>query len=255
MLNDELLYKSLHHAERLRLQYPTKAKEILKELRELNNEDYISEKICCIENIQPIMEIDSLISNNFRLGKISEEILNSLSYSFIDRKESEYNADIKQLIVALVIKSEDRFFLLSNNDGDMHTYMTLIQGHVSDDNIEDIENKSLSEICKENLIREFFEEINPLDKKEDFSKYFENIEPSLFITIDRTNYSLISNYHIGIIYTMEVPMETIYTLRSNESKNTHFVYDMKKFPIDSVEVHLDDWVYLIINQLKSQLSL
>lgn len=255
MLNDELLYKSLHHAERLRLQYPTKAKEILKELRELNNEDYISEKICCIENIQPIMEIDSLISNNFRLGKISEEILNSLSYSFIDRKESEYNADIKQLIVALVIKSEDRFFLLSNNDGDMHTYMTLIQGHVSDDNIEDIENKSLSEICKENLIREFFEEINPLDKKEDFSKYFENIEPSLFITIDRTNYSLISNYHIGIIYTMEVPMETIYTLRSNESKNTHFVYDMKKFPIDSVEVHLDDWVYLIVNQLKSQLSL
>lgn len=255
MLNDELLYKSLHHAERLRLQYPTKAKEILKELRELNNEDYISEKICCIENIQPIMEIESLISNNFRLGKISEEILNSLSYSFIDRKESEYNADIKQLIVALVIKSEDRFFLLSNNDGDMHTYMTLIQGHVSDDNIEDIENKSLSEICKENLIREFFEEINPLDKKEDFSKYFENIEPSLFITIDRTNYSLISNYHIGIIYTMEVPMETIYTLRSNESKNTHFVYDMKKFPIDSVEVHLDDWVYLIVNQLKPQLSL
>lgn len=255
MLNDELLYKSLHHAERLRLQYPTKAKEILKELRELNNEDYISEKICCIENIQPIMEIDSLISNNFRLGKISEEILNSLSYSFIDRKESEYNADIKQLIVALVIKSEDRIFLLSNNDGDMHTYMTLIQGHVSDDNIEDIENKSLSEICKENLIREFFEEINPLDKKEDFSKYFENIEPSLFITIDRTNYSLISNYHIGIIYTMEVPMETIYTLRSNESKNTHFVYDMKNFPIDSVEVHLDDWVYLIVNQLKSQLSL
>ena len=255
MLNDELLYKSLHHAERLRLQYPTKAKEILKELRELNNEDYVSEKICCIENIQPIMEIDSLISNNFRLGKISEEILNSLSYSFIDRKESEYNADIKQLIVALVIKSEDRFFLLSNNDGDMHTYMTLIQGHVSDTNIKDIENKSLSEICKENLIREFFEEINPLDKKEEFSKYFENIEPSLFITIDRTNYSLISNYHIGIIYTMEVPMETIYTLRSNESKNTHFVYDMKKFPIDSVEVHLDDWVYLIVNQLKSQLSL
>lgn len=255
MLNDELLYKSLHHAERLRLQYPTKAKEILKELRELNNEDYVSEKICCIENIQPIMEIDSLISNNFRLGKISEEILNSLSYSFIDRKESEYNADIKQLIVALVIKSEDRFFLLSNNDGDMHTYMTLIQGHVSDNNIENIENRSLSEICKENLIREFFEEINPLDKKEEFSKYFENIEPSLFITIDRTNYSLISNYHIGIIYTMEVPMETIYTLRSNESKNTHFVYDMKKFPIDSVEVHLDDWVYLIVNQLKSQLSL
>lgn len=255
MLNDELLYKSLHHAERLRLQYPTKAKEILKELRELNNEDYVSEKICCIENIQPIMEIDSLISNNFRLGKISEEILNSLSYSFIDRKESEYNADIKQLIVALVIKSEDRFFLLSNNDGDMHTYMTLIQGHVSDNNIENIENRSLSEICKENLIREFFEEINPLDKKEEFSKYFEKIEPSIFLTIDRTNYSLISNYHIGIIYTMEVPMETIYTLRSNESKNTRFVYDMKKFPIDSVEVHLDDWVYLIINQLKSQLSL
>ena len=255
MLNDELLYKSLHHAERLRLQYPTKAKEILKELRELNNEDYVSEKNCCIENIQPIMEIDSLISNNFRLGKISEEILNSLSYSFIDRKESEYNADIKQLIVALIIKSEDRFFLLSNNSGDMHTYMTLIQGHVSDTNIEDIENKSLSEICKENLVREFFEEVNPLDKKEEFSKYFEKIEPSIFLSIDRTNYSLISNYHIGIVYTMEVPMETIYTLRSNESKNTHFVYDMKKFPIDSVEVHLDDWVYLIVNQLKSQLSL
>lgn len=228
---------------------------ILSELREYNKNIgmYADKEDCTVIATNEVLSKlklfeKNIISSNdiFNIYKIDGIDINKFDYLDIPRCDAECNPDYLQIVVGLIIKCNDNILLLSNIEGDMSGNMTLVQGHVDKSNT----NEALSLKLKNNLIREFFEEINPQDCAKTFMDILNSTKPMLMIVPNKDNYSSISRFHIGIIYGIDVDEQSFYTLRSNEIKNELVYYNLKSFPCNSIEIFLDTWVLSLLNIIK-----
>jgi hypothetical protein len=143
-------------------------------------------------------------------------------------------------------------FLLKCKAGDMKDHLTMVQGHVNA-NTHMLENSSLGDILRDNIIREAIEEVrfpnNPMMK--DFigkCVFDKKLTPRLkFMTYDVLGEEItISKYHIGYIFDIDIPerySHLIQMLTSNEPRiNSSIIYDIR----DGIPELADSWLVEII---------
>lgn len=232
-----------------------KIKSILSELRSYNKSMglYADKEDCSVVKLNDVTallsnhESDIIAKNDkFNIYKIDNIPIDSLINTDIPRVDAEYNPEYLQLVVGLILKCGDKLLLLNNTKGDMSNSITIIQGHVDKSDT----NERLTDKLKNNLIREFFEEINTQDCSSKYLSFLNTCKPQLLIVPNEHNYSTISRFHMGIIYAMDVDEQSFYTIRSNEENNEITYYDINSFPMNSIEVFLDSWALNLINIIK-----
>ena len=167
-------------------------------------------------------------------NKMQCDILN------FNRSEIENNNEYQQLIVGLVIKSNDDLLVLECIDGDMVGYNTMIEGHVIYDEKE--KNTLLNTILYENILREFNEEIvvnfSKIDEKDIGAFYNLHLK---YIAWNNTNKNNISYRHIGFIYELDIsdtkyPLSKTIFREGEPSKNKIKFINLNKINKDNFDM-------------------
>ena len=166
--------------------------------------------------------------------------------TIVNRNEAENNDSYIQMVVAAIIKCNDKIILLEKQNGDLNHRTTLPQGHVSIDTGK-LKSRwkhiSLKDMLESELNREINEELNL-----SFPKKLILWKPRLkYNTMNFDSPEDISYYHYGFIFEYKVPLEyekwfnTDYITSGEPDKNRvrilnlhdRITEDNSKYPPDS----------------------
>lgn len=167
------------------------------------------------------------------------------------RSKAEFNTSYIQIVVAAIIRCNDKIILLEKQNGDLNHRTTLPQGHVSIDSEELNECWNfmrLKDVLEFELKREINEEI--IFK---FPKELELNNPILrFNTMNFDNPKDISYYHYGYIFEYILPIEyekwfcNDYILSGEPNKNKIKIFNLHNRLDDNNDYPPDSWLKEIL---------
>ena len=185
------------------------------------------------------------------------ELFISESKGFLDdswfvvkpRYELEYNPLFKQLVVVVVIDSDDkRILMLENNktkNNRLPGKLTFIQGHVTFD--KGVYKESKMETLTRNAIREIEEEIDTKFLNVCEEKWRDKLR-FVGIVNDKNNFSGVE--HIGVVFKLSlgnVSDENLLLLKSNEPHKHNTIFEIVENKMDL----MDSWSNLILKKYYS----
>lgn len=182
------------------------------------------------EKLEKILPSGPFISENI------EEIINFIlkNYTFEDREKAEYDTNLKQIIPYIVIRQENRFYMLKRlqkqTEKRLHNMLSLgVGGHINPGESEE------NSILEAGLHRELREEV-----------FVEHIRGLSCVGIIDDNSGGVSNFHLGVFYLLDAEGE-VHVLETEKMKGRWASMD----ELEEQCQYFERWSQIVIQSLQT----